>query len=167
MDYSRKINIIGDIDEEMYSAFVDSLDGMSEIDPDCDITIELSSHGGDAMIAIAIFDRIRLHKGEVTVIAIGPVFSAAVLILAAGDKRLMTKNSWVMLHEDTVVVDEDMRVSQVERQSKNARLLEEQWNRLLASKSRRINDFWRNSHVIETYMTADECKECGLVDKVV
>lgn len=167
MDYSRKINIIGDIDEAMYNSFVESLDGMDEIDPGCDIYVELSSHGGDAMMAIAIYEKIRLHKGAVTIKAIGPVFSAAVLILAAGDIRIMTKNSWVMLHEDTVLVDEDMRVSQVELSAKNARLLEDQWDKLLASRTKQTSDFWKMYHREETYLSAQNCLVYGLVDKVV
>ncbi len=168
MDFSRKINLIGDVDEAMYSHFVEELDGMVEIEGDkTDIYIELASHGGDAMIAVALFDRIRLHQGIVTIKAIGPIFSAAVLILAAGDVRIMTKNSWVMLHEDTVVIDEDARVSQVEIHAKNARLLEDQWNKLLASKTKTSAEAWAQLHERESYLTADECKKLGLIDKVV
>ena len=167
MDYSRKINLIGDVDEAMYLAFVESLDGMCEIDTDPDITVELSSHGGDAMIAVALFERIRLHKGTVTIKAIGPIFSAAVLILAAGDVRIMSKNSWVMLHEDLVAVSEDSRVSQAEIDIKNARLLEDQWNRLLSSVTNTNALEWAKLHEKECYLNADRCKVLGLIDKVV
>lgn len=167
MDYTRKINVIGEIDEEMYLSFVESLDGMDEIDPGCMVTIELSSQGGNAMAALAIFDKIRLHTGIVTVVAIGPVFSAAALVLAAGDIRIMTKNSWVMLHEDTVLVDEDMRVSQVERHAKNARLLEDQWNRLLSSQTKTSAKKWALLHKEETYLTAYECKKLNLTHEVI
>lgn len=170
MDYSRKINIIGDIDEEMYKSFVEALDGMIEIDGEnADIYIELSSHGGDAMSAIALYDRIRLHKGCVTVKAIGPIFSAAVLVLAAGDVRVMTKNSWVMLHEDTVSVTKHNRVGEAEILIKNSRLLEDQWNRLLASKTigKCTVESWRILHDKETYLTAEKCLELGLVTRVV
>lgn len=167
MDYTRKINIIGDIDETMYSSFVESLDGMDEIDPDCDITVELSSLGGNAMMAIALFERIRLHRGEVTVKAIGPVFSAAALVLAAGDIRIMSKNSWCMLHEDTVEVIKHSRVSQVETDAKNSRLLEDQWNAILADITKVPISKWSELHKREAYLTPKECLALKLVHKVV
>jgi ATP-dependent Clp protease, protease subunit len=168
MEYCRKINIVGDIDETAYLAFVESLDGMLEIDETTDIFIELMSHGGDAMVALAFYDKIRSVKGKVTIHARGIVASAAVIILAAGDERIMSKNAWVMVHEDTVFVEEDARVSKVEANAKTARRLEDQWNTLLEERTKKtFREEWAVLHKSETHLSAKECLKLGLATRIV
>lgn len=166
MEFCRKINLIGDVDETMYSHFIEQLDGMQEIGLEDTIYIELCSHGGDAMIALAIYDRIRLYPGEVIINAFGTVQSAAVLILAAGDKRLMAKNAWVMVHEDTTFASKHDRVTQVEKIAFVSRQFEEQWNKLLSSRTGTPASHWGDLHTEEVYLTAAECKTLGLIDKI-
>lgn len=163
----RKIQIIGDIDENAYKEFVDTLDGMEDIAPNETIFIELTSHGGDAQIALAFYDRIRLLKGNTVIYAFGIVASAAVLILAAGDKRYMAKNAWVMVHEDTTQVLETDRVSQAEKQLKVSRRMEEQWNRLLSERTKTSAKVWQELHENETHLDANECLKLGLITKVI
>lgn len=167
MEYCRKINIIGDIDETAYREFVESLDGMLEIDENTDIYIELLSHGGDAMVALAFHDKIKSIKGEVTIHARGIVASAAVIILAAGDERIMSKNSWCMVHEDVVAVGEDDRVSSVERAASTARALENQWNSILAKVTGKSSELWSELHKDELHLSAQQCKIYGLATKVI
>ncbi len=158
-----KFNLIGDINEESYKELAEYLEQNS----DETIDIEITSHGGDALIAIAMYDKIKNHKRMVTTTAIGIVASAATLVLAAGFKKRMTKNSWVMVHEDTVMVGEDDRVAQAEKQVKIARLLEDQWNRLLADNTRLSANEWSRLHKRESYLTAEDCKKYGLVDEII
>lgn len=167
MDYSRKINIIGDIDEVSYNDFAESMDELEGILEGEDIHIEIASHGGDALMALAYYDRIRRSKSTVTITATGMVASAAVLILAAGDKRYMTRNAWVMVHEDTVPLEEEMRVSQVEKNAKISRRLETQWNKIMASRTKLPVSTWERLHEEETYLDAQECLNSGLIDKII
>lgn len=167
MNLERKINIIGDIDDAAYEKFVESLDGFEEILSGDAVTIELSSAGGDAMAALAFYDRIRQISGDVTIHAFGIVASAAVVILAAGDIRIMSKNAWVMAHEDTVIHSEDARVSEVERNVGHSRRLETQWSAILASRTNTTATEWGRLHASETYLDAKECLKLGLVDKIV
>ena len=166
MDPERKINIIGDIDENAYAEFVDTLDGFETILPGDDLHIELMSHGGDAMVALAFYDRIRKLKGNVTIAAFGMVASAAVIILAAGDRRYMGKNAWVMVHDDTTLVTEDMRVSQAEKELKNSRRFENQWCKILEERTGVSAETWSYLHENETHLDAQECKKYGLIHKV-
>lgn len=167
MNYERKINIIGEIDEALYSDFVEALDNLDEMLEGDGITIELTSIGGDALVALAFYDRIRRCKSDVTIIATGLVASAAVIILAAGDTRLMSKNAWVMVHEDTPVADEGAKVTQFEKTAKVSRRLEDQWNKILAERTGISASVWAKLHEDETYLNAIECKKLGLVDEII
>lgn len=162
-----KISIVGDIDEVAYAEFSEQLDDAAVVQPGDDIYIELMSHGGDAMVALAFYDRIRQHKGNVVVAAYGMVASAAVLILAAGDKRCMSKNAWVMVHDDTTLVTDQDRVSQAEIKLKTSRRLEQQWCKILAERTGTSASAWQSMHGTETYLEAGECLRLKLVDKVI
>lgn len=167
MDFARKINIIGDIDEVAYKEFVERMDEIDEMLEGDDVLIELCSHGGDAMVALAFHDRIIRSKNPITIVATGMVASAAVIILAAGDKRHMTKSAWVMVHEDTVPVTEDDKVSQIEKQAGISRQFEVQWCNLLAKRTKASSSRWETLHADETYLSAEECLELGLVNKII
>lgn len=157
-----RFNLIGDIDEEAYKSFVELLDGTDQ-----DLTMELASHGGDALVALAFHDKIKSYKGNVAITASGIVASAAVLILAAGDKRLMRENAWVMVHEDVSLVDKNDRVTRAETQVKISRRLEIQWNTLLARSTGTDALRWEDLHAQETWLSAKECEGLGLIDKII
>lgn len=167
MNYERKINIIGEIDDNAYKEFVEALDNLDEMLEGDDITIELSSFGGDALTALAFYDRIRSCKSDVTIIATGLVASAAVIILAAGDKRCMTKNAWVLVHEDMPAADEGARVTSFERAAKIARQLEVQWNKILEERTGVSEEIWEDLHKQERYLTSIDCKKLKLIEKII
>lgn len=166
MDFSRKINLIGDIDETLYKEFVERMDECEEMLEGGDIFIELQSPGGDAQVALGIYDRIRNSKSHITIKAYGLVASAAVIILAAGDLRIMSQNSWVMVHEDTVPTEEEQRVSQIENIVKTSRRFEDQWNKIMASRTKISAKKWAALHEAESYLDANECMALGLIDEV-
>ncbi len=118
-------------------------------------------------MALAFYDRIRASKSNIIITAYGLVASAAVIILAAGDTRRMGKNAWVMVHEDTVVLDEDSRVTKAEGAIRSARALEDQWNNIMASRTKTAALMWGNYHQAEKYFSARECLKLGLIEEIV
>lgn len=66
---------------------------------DNDVTINLNSPGGDAFDGIAIYNRLKRHKGKVTVHVDGWACSAASIIAMAGDEVIMETGSMMMIHE--------------------------------------------------------------------
>ncbi len=154
--------MIGDIDDVMYKSFVEFLDD----NKNSAFEIELSSHGGDALMAIAIYEKIRKNKKKVTINASGIVASAAVIILAAGHQRTLTSNSWVMVHEDEIMVETTDRVSVAEKKLEVSRNLETQWNALLENATGTQASNWQYLHMNEEWMTPAECLQWGLIDKI-
>lgn len=161
---SRTIRIIGAIDETAFKDFCEKLSDM-EKDQKRPILIELSSGGGSAYDALAFAGRIRAAPGPVIITAYGLVASAAVIILAAGKHRKMTRESWVMVHEDSgklkgTVVD-------LERESTHMRRLEDQWCALLEEFTGFPAQSWSDMHKKTTYLSAQQCKDYGLVEEIV
>lgn len=160
------IYVTGEIEEDKFSAFDEAMRD-SEKSKSNIIDIVLHSTGGCAYTAIAYHDRIRNSPKDVRITVYGSCMSAAVLILAAGGIRRMSKNSWVMVHEDEPVYDENARVSDIEKAARHGRRLEDQWDALLEQTTGTTASHWRILHKAETYLLADECKELGLIEEIV
>jgi len=67
-------------------------------DDDLSIDFYINTEGGDPFCALALYDYIRSLSTDVTIIAQGQVASAGVLVFLAGDERLITPNSSIMIH---------------------------------------------------------------------
>jgi ATP-dependent protease ClpP protease subunit len=62
----------------------------------------INSPGGSVFDALAIYNALRAHGGEVTVKVMGVAASAASLIAMAGDKIIMPENTFMMIHNPMV-----------------------------------------------------------------
>lgn len=67
------------------------------------VTVSINSPGGDVFEGIAIYNQLREHKAEVTVKIIGLAASAASVIAMAGDKVLIGRSSFLMIHNSWVM----------------------------------------------------------------
>lgn len=159
------IQVIGTIDEAAYADFSLKLREFEKAKAK-DVFVELASGGGTAYDALAFYSRMRMSPCTITILCTGFVASAAVLVLAAGDRRLMTKEAWVMVHEDQAN-KLTARVSELEKYSRQLRRLEDQWNKLLADSSRLSAAGWSVLHKTETHLSPEDCKRHGLIEEIV
>ncbi|MFS8181388.1 head maturation protease, ClpP-related [Pseudovibrio denitrificans] len=63
------------------------------------ITVRINSGGGYTDAGIAIFNALKTHKGEVSVIIDAMAASAASIIAMAGDERTMRTGAMMMIHD--------------------------------------------------------------------
>ena len=162
---NNKLYITGDIDGLTFRRlhkFVYAMEQAGEKE----VTIILSSHGGDATAALAMFDTIALSKLHFTVIGTGLIASAAVILLVAGDKSYMTPSAWVMVHEEQLDEEVSKDVSSMEHTAKNYRRFENQWNSILAHNSSTKAEKWAELNKRDTYLNAKECLEMGIIDEI-
>ena len=62
------------------------------------LTVWLSSPGGDCLAASQIYTMLRNHKGKVTVKIDGLAASAASVVAMAGDETLISPTGYLMIH---------------------------------------------------------------------
>lgn len=62
------------------------------------VTARINSNGGDMFMGVAIHNAFKRHPGGVDTVVDGLAASAASMIFAAGEKRLIAKNGSVMIH---------------------------------------------------------------------
>ena len=70
-----------------------------ECDKIAPITILLNTVGGSWNDGIIIYDLIKSLKSQVNIMGMGKVFSMGSIILQAGYKRVLTKNTDIMIHD--------------------------------------------------------------------
>lgn len=63
------------------------------------ISILLNSCGGSWEDGMAVYDFIKASKSHVTIIGLGKIYSMGSVIMQAGDDRILTQNSYMMIHD--------------------------------------------------------------------
>jgi len=62
------------------------------------VTVRINSNGGNMFMGVSIHNALKRHVGGVNTVVDGLAASAASMIFAAGQKRLVAKNASVMIH---------------------------------------------------------------------
>jgi len=161
----QKLYIVGDIDSSAFLKFSEELAELELEDSDEHIIIELSSGGGIAYDGLAFYSRIRLSSRSFVIVAYGLVASAASIILMAADHRIMTKEAWFMVHEDSGGIEGEVHI--MEKEIKHMRRMEEQWNYILTKHTKVTKEVWARMNKDTTYLNAQQCLSLGIVDKIV
>lgn len=129
-----------------------------------EIKIYINSLGGSVLEGIAIYNQLKRHSACKTVYIDGFACSIASVIAMAGDKVIMPKTSCMMIHNAWTVVlgnSEQLRKAaddlDVINQASTQAYLDRAGDKLTPEKLKEMLD-------AETYLTADQCIECGFAD---
>src|SRR5690606_38550086 len=136
-------------------------------DPKKDIYMYINSPGGSVYDALAIYDTMNYISNDIQTFGVGMQASAAAFLLSSGSKgkRFILPHATVMIHQPSSgtrgkVTDQEIDLKESLRVKY---LLEEIMAKNTGQKLDKIHvdmerDFW---------MTADEAKKYGVVDKVI
>lgn len=132
-----------------------------------DIRLYINSPGGSVTAALAIYDTMQHIKPDVSTICVGMAASAAALLLAAGakGKRMALPNSEVMIHQ--VLGGAEGQATEVEIHAKHILKTRDRLNRILAKHTGQKLPKIEKDTDRDYFMTADEAKAYGIVDKVI
>lgn len=104
-DSNSDVSGDGTISHKTTSFFIKNIFFLDNISH-TEITVYMNlSYGGDWEAGIGIFDSIELVKSKVKMVVFGAASSMSSVILQAADKRILTKNSYLMLHYGTIAID--------------------------------------------------------------
>jgi len=129
------------------------------------IRVEINSPGGDVFDGIAIYNALLAHPAEVTTRIDGVAASIASVIAQAGDVRQIAQAGQMMIHNAWGVTIGDSR----EHEAMGA-LLDQQDQviaGIYASASGSDADGFRQMMAAETWLTAQQTLDEGLVDEIV
>ena len=136
-------------------------------DPDKDIQFYINSPGGSVTDGMAIYDTMQYIKCDVSTICIGMAASMGAFLLSSGTKgkRIALPNAEIMIHQPlggTQGQTTDMQIH-VARMLK----IKEHLNEILAHNTGKPIETIRQDTERDNFMTAEQAKEYGLVDKVI
>lgn len=169
--YSRllkdRIIILGTpINDAVASTIVAQMLFLESEDPEKDINLYINSPGGVVSAGLAIYDTMQYVKCDVSTTCMGMAASMGAVLLTAGakGKRSCLPNSRVMIHQPLGGVQG--QASDIEIEAKEILRIKKSLSQIIADHAGKdletiIKDSDRNY-----WMTAEESKNYGLVDKV-
>jgi ATP-dependent protease ClpP protease subunit len=131
---------------------------------DAAIDLRLNSPGGSVFDAVAIFNALKRHPGEITVWIDGIAASAASYVAMAGDTVIMPENAFLMIHDPSGLVmgtAEDMRSTAEALDKVKGSLIQG-----YAAKSGKADDEIASLMAAETWLDAKDALNLGFIDRI-
>ena len=164
---SDRIIVLSDeVNDTTASLVVAQLLFLEGQDPEKDISLYINSPGGSVSAGMAIYDTMQYVKCDVSTICIGMAASMGAFLLSSGakGKRIALPNSEIMIHQP--LGGAQGQATEIKIIADHILRTREKLNRILAKNTgRSIEEIARDTER-DNYLTADEAKEYGLVDKV-
>ncbi len=168
---SSIVYLTGDIDEHTLIDLIIRiraiLSSRTSTTVDYPINLIINSNGGDVYEMLGIIDYIESLSVPVNTICRGRAFSAAAVILACGTgTRMASKRSCVMFHEAISFAD-GIKISDMSAYINNLNSLENDVCNLLASKSNKNADWWKQQQRTDLFLSAEQLKQYGIIDEII
>ena len=136
-------------------------------DPDKDIQFYINSPGGSVTAGMAIYDTMQYIKCDVATITIGMAASMGAFLLSAGTKgkRMALPNAEIMIHQPSAGTQG--QITDMAIHLKRLQVIKERMNKIMAENTGRSIEEVTAACERDNFMSAEEAKEFGLIDKVI
>ena len=162
----RIIFLTGEVNDASANAVIAQLIYLEGKDPTKDISLYINSPGGSVSAGLAIYDTMNYIKCDVSTICMGMAASMGAFLLSSGakGKRFALPNAEVMIHQP--LGGAQGQASDIKIAAEHILRTKAKLNRILAENcGRPISDLERDTDR-DNWLTADQAKEYGLIDKV-
>ncbi|MBU2897692.1 Clp protease ClpP [Vibrio hepatarius] len=162
-DKTAQLYIYGDIGGWDIEA-IDLVKALQQIG-DKDLMMRVQSYGGSVYEGLAMFNVIKAHKGKTIGVVDGLAASIATYMLMACDEIHMPENSTFMIHNPSIGAwGEEDEIESALTQVKNAKTTVS--SAYVERSGRHLEDVLA-AMAQETWFTAQQALEWGLIDKVI
>lgn len=136
-------------------------------DPEKDIYFYINSPGGSVTAGLAIYDTMQFIRPDISTVCIGQAASMGAFLLAAGTKgkRISLRHSRIMIHQP--LGGFSGQVSDVQIHAREMQRIKQILNERLADHTGQDIAAIERDTDRDNFLTADEAKNYGLVDRVV
>ena len=136
-------------------------------DPDKDIQFYINSPGGSVTDGMAIYDTMQYIKCDVSTICIGMAASMGAFLLSSGakGKRLALPNAEIMIHQPSAGTQG--QITDMAIHLKRLEIIKKRMNHILADNTGKPLEVVTAHCERDNFMSAEEAKEYGLIDKVI
>ena len=155
------------INDQVANAIIAQLLFLAAQDSEKDISIYINSPGGSITSGMAIYDTMQFIKPDVSTICVGMAASMGAILLTAGapGKRLALPSAEVMLHQPWGGAQG--QASDIQIRAEHIQKTKNTLYRIISETTKQPLDKITKDCDRDYFLSAEESKEYGLIDKVV
>ena len=163
----RVVFIVGPINDNVASLVTAQLLFLESENPKKEISIYINSPGGLVTAGLGIYDTMQYIKPEVSTLCIGQAASMGSFLLAAGSKgkRFSLPNSRIMVHQPSAGFQG--QATDIEIHANEVLSLKKRLNEIYSKHTNKSVDEVKSALERDNFMTPENAKAFGLIDKVV
>lgn len=162
----RIVFLGGPIDDSVANLVVAQLLFLASEDPKKDISFYINSPGGHVSSGLAIVDTMNHIQPDVSTVCVGMAASMGAVLLSAGKKgkRFALPNAEIMIHQPSGGAQG--QATDIEITAKHILATRDRLNKILAKNTGQTMKKIENDVERDFFMSAEESKAYGIVDKV-
>jgi len=155
------------IDDQIANLFVAELLHLESEEPDRDISIYINSPGGSVYAGLTIYDAMQFVRPDIQTTCVGIAMSLGALLLAAGTKgkRMALPNAKILIHQ--VSGGFEGQATDIEIQAREVINVKRRLEEIIAEHTGQLLERVSKDMEREYFMTAEEGREYGIIDRVV
>ncbi|WP_293766544.1 ATP-dependent Clp endopeptidase proteolytic subunit ClpP [uncultured Aquitalea sp.] len=165
----RIVFLVGPVTDESANLVVAQMLFLESENPDKDIYFYINSPGGSITAGMSIYDTMNFIKPDISTLCIGQAASMGAFLLSAGThgKRFALTNSRVMIHQPLLYGGGlSGQVTDIEIHARELVKVKAHMNELLAKHSGQPLERVQADTERDNFMSAEQAREYGLIDKV-
>ncbi len=163
----RIVFVVGQINDSIASLVTAQLLFLESENPKKEIYLYINSPGGLVTAGLGIYDTMQYIKSEVSTLCIGQACSMGSFLLASGEKgkRFSLPNSRIMVHQPSAGFQG--QATDIEIHANEVMALKKRLNEIYSKHTGKSVDEIKLALERDNFMTAENAKTFGLIDKVV
>lgn len=166
--YRERIIFLGrEIDDKLANEIIGILLYLDSEDNNKPIYLYINSAGGSVISGLSIYDTMQHIKSPVITINVGLAASMASFLLAAGEKgkRIALPHSRVMIHQ--AMGGAQGQAEDIKVEAQQILQIHENIVRMYSKMTGKETEVIRKDLMRDNFMSAEQAKEYGIVDKVI
>ena len=162
----RIIFLVGPVEDLMANSICMQLLFLEAQNPKKEIALYINSPGGVVTAGMAIYDTIQFIRCPVATLCIGQAASMGSLLLTSGAKgmRYALPNARIMVHQPSGGYSG--QASDIERHAQDIIKMKRRLNEVYVKHTGQTLEKVENTLDRDHFMTADQAKDFGLIDRV-
>jgi len=155
------------IDDQIANLVVAELLHLESEEPDRDISIYINSPGGSVYAGLTIYDAMQFVRPEIQATCVGLAVAMGALLLAGGTKgkRMALPNAKILIHQ--VSGGFEGQATDIEIQAREVINVKRRLEEILAEHSGQPLERVSKDMERDYFMTAEEAREYGIIDRVI
>ena len=163
----RIVFLVGPINDSVATLVTAQLLFLESENPKKEIYFYINCPGGLVNAGLGVYDTMQYIRSPVSTLCIGQASSMGSFLLAAGEKgkRFSLPNSRIMVHQPSAGFQG--QATDIEIHANEIMSLKKRLNEIYSKHTERTVEEIKNALERDKFMTPQEAKEFGLIDKVV